>query len=165
MVTPGCLGWRLGRVAGAHRGCPAYAPWVILLLVHAGSTCFLAGLAWVVQLVVYPAFLEAGPTAGWGRYHAAHSRRMVQVVTLPWAVQGGSLAALLVTHDGDRVLLLALSFCALATVVLTVWGAVPLHQQLGTFDEQKVRLLLRVNGARTAAWTVGAVLSLALVGS
>jgi hypothetical protein len=136
---------------------------VTLLLVHAGSTCFLAGLAWVVQLVVYPAFLEAGPTTAWGSYHAAHSRRMVQVVTLPWAVQGVSLAALLLSHHGDVVLLLALSFCALATVLLTVAGAVPIHQQLAAFDEEKVRRLLRINGARTAAWTVGAVLSLVLV--
>jgi hypothetical protein len=136
---------------------------VILLLVHAGSTCFLAGLAWVVQVVVYPAFLEVGATAVWAGYHAAHSRRMVRVVTGPWAVQGGSLAALLILQDDPSWLLAALSVCALATVLLTVAGAVPVHQQLAVFDEAKVRRLLRVNAVRTAAWTIGAVLSLVLV--
>jgi hypothetical protein len=136
---------------------------VTLLLLHAGSTCLLAGLVWVVQLVVYPAFLEVGPTGAWAAYHAAHSRRMVRVVTLPWAVQGGSLAALLLVHRGDRFLLTALSVCAVATVLLTVAGAVPIHQQLATYDAAKVRRLLRINGLRTAAWSVGAVLSLALL--
>jgi hypothetical protein len=136
---------------------------VTLLLVHAGATNFLAGLAWVVQVVVYPAFLEVGPTAAWADYHAAHSRRMVRVVTLPWAVQGGTLAALLVLHRDPLWLLAALSVCALATVLLTVAGAVPIHQRLLPYDAAKVRRLLAVNAARTAAWTVGAALSLVLI--
>jgi hypothetical protein len=136
---------------------------VTLLLIHAGATCFLAGLAWVIQVVVYPAFLEVGETPSWSAFHAAHSRRMVRVVTLPWAVQGGTLAALLLTHDGDRLLLVALSVCALSTVALTVAGAVPLHQALEVYDRRRVQRLLQVNAVRTAAWTIGAVLSLLLV--
>lgn len=134
-----------------------------LLLVHAGATCALAGLVWVVQLVVYPAFLAVGPTPGWPAYHAEHSRRMALVVTAPWAVQGLSLAALLLRGDGPVWLLAALSVCALATVVVTVAVSVPIHQRLGTYDEQLARRLLRTNWWRTAAWTLGAALSLLLV--
>ncbi|MGZ6825753.1 MAG: hypothetical protein ACXVGH_03090 [Mycobacteriales bacterium] len=136
---------------------------MLLLLVHAGATCALAGLVWVVQLVVYPAFLAVGPTPGWPAYHEAHSRRMALVVTVPWAVQGVSLAALLLRGQGPAWLLAALSVCALATVVVTVTVSVPLHQRLGAYDERLARRLLRTNWWRTAAWTVGAVLSLLLV--
>ncbi len=44
-----------------------------LLLVHLTSTAVLAGLVWVVQLVVYPAFRLVGPSPAWAAYHAAHT--------------------------------------------------------------------------------------------
>ena len=136
---------------------------VPLLLVHAAACCFLAGLVWVVQVVVYPGFLEVGDTPGWARVHAAHSARMTRVVMLPWAVQGLTLAALLVTRPAPLSLLSLASISGLATVVLTATLSVPLHGRLSSYDETVVRRLVATNWCRTAAWTVAAVCSLVMV--
>lgn len=135
---------------------------VTLLLVHAAATCSLAGLCWVVQLVVYPSFLLVGPSPAWPAFHAAHTRHLAAVVTLPWAVQGGSLAVLLL-RDGPSVLRALTSLAALATVLVTVKVSVPLHTRLSSYDEAAATRLVRTNWWRTAAWTVGAVCSLLLV--
>ena len=45
-----------------------------LLLVHLIATAALAGLVWVVQLVVYPSFRLVGGGPSWPAFHAAHSR-------------------------------------------------------------------------------------------
>ena len=135
----------------------------MLLLAHAGSTCALAGLIWVVQLVVYPGFLLVGDGAAWPAVHAAHSRRIAQVVTLPWAVQGVTLALLLVRHREPLWLLVAASVCAVTTVVVTVLVSVPLHERLATYDERAARALVRTNWWRTAAWTAAAGCALAML--
>lgn len=134
-----------------------------LLLVHAGATCFLAGLCWLVQLVVYPSFHTVGPTSAWPQFHAEHERRLAAVIAIPWATQGITLALLLLRREGSLPLLAAASVCALGPVLATVAGAVPIHQRLLPFDPALVRRLLRVNALRTALWTAGAVFSLLLV--
>ena len=136
---------------------------VTLLLVHAASTCFLAGVTWVIQVLVYPGFRIVGPTEQWSSFHAAHTRRISLIVGPPWALQGLSLAGLLLTGTGSLPLLAVASVCALATVVLTVRGAVPLHERLANYDPATASALIRVSAWRTAAWTIGAVASVALL--
>jgi hypothetical protein len=104
-----------------------------LLLVHLTATAALAGLVWVVQLVVYPSFLLVGAAdrtgAAFAAVHAAHTRAVTWAVGPPWAVQGASLAALLV-RDGLSPLRVLTGLLALATVVVTVTVQVPLHARL-----------------------------------
>ena len=134
----------------------------LLLLVHAGATAYLAGLAWTVQLVVYPAFREVGPTPAWREAHAAHTRRIVLAVGPAWAAQGLCVAALLVLRPGPLVLLTAA--LALVTVVSTVALQVPLHGRLSAgWDPAAARRLLVTDRLRTAAWTAGAACALALL--
>jgi hypothetical protein len=134
----------------------------LLLLVHAGATAYLAGLAWTVQLVVYPGFREVGPTPAWGAAHAAHTRRIVLAVGPAWAVQGGCVAVLLVLRPGPLVL--AAAVLALVTVLSTVAVQVPLHGRLAAgWDDAVGRRLLTSDRVRTAAWTAGAVCALALL--
>ena len=65
-----------------------------LLLVHLVATAALAGLVWVVQLVVYPSFLLVGGHAGLaGRARRAHAGDVAWAVGPPWAVQGLTLVA------------------------------------------------------------------------
>ena len=136
---------------------------MVLLLVHLVATAALAGLVWVVQLVVYPSFLLVGGGPGWPAVHAAHTRAITLVVGLPWAVQGLSLAGLLV-RDGPSPLRLATGALALATVLVTVAVSVPLHTRLGqAYDEAAARRLVRTNWLRTAAWTGGTVCAALLV--
>jgi len=138
---------------------------LLLLAVHAVAVSALAGLAWVVQLVVYPAFLVVGPTPQWRAFHDAHSRAMAVVVVLPWAVQGATLGLLLLDRPAGVPLWLVLvaSALGLVTVGVTVVESVPLHTRLATYDEALARRLLRTHGLRTAAWTGGALCAAAML--
>ena len=130
-----------------------------LLVVHAVAVSVLAGLAWVVQLVVYPSFLLVGPTAAWPAFHEAHSRGITLAVAPTWAVQGVTTAALLLARPRGVPLWLVLlaAALALATVVLTVLVAVPLHGRLQPYDETLARRLVATSWLRTLAWTGGAL--------
>jgi len=137
----------------------------ILLWSHAAATTGLAGLIWVVQVVVYPSFRASGPGPMWPAVHADHTRRMAVVVSVPWAVQGLTLAALLLRRpDGAPLpLLLLTGVLAAITVAVTVLSSVPLHTRLAAgYDDDLARRLVATNWLRTAAWTAGAGCALAL---
>lgn len=139
---------------------------VALLWTHAATTTALAGLVWVVQLVVYPSFRVVGPGPAWSAVHAHHTRAMGLVVSVPWAVQGLTLAALLLRRPAGTSLPLLLVTGALAatTVAVTLLSSVPLHSRLaGRYDDALARRLVATNWLRTAAWTAGAVCSLVLL--
>ncbi len=142
---------------------PGHDRRVLLLLAHAAATCALAGLAVVVQLVVYPAFLLVGPTPGWAAYHRQHSAAITKAVLLPWAVQGATCALLLLRRPDGVPLWCALVAGALglASVVLTAAWAVPLHERLGAgYDEALARSLLTANGWRVLVWGASALVAL-----
>ena len=111
----------------------AAAVLVAVLVAHAVATCLLAGVVWVVQLVVYPGFLAVGPTSAWPAFHASHSRGMTLVVAVPWAVEGAALAVLLLRRPAGvpTWLVLLAAALGLATVVVTLGVSVPLHERLG----------------------------------
>jgi hypothetical protein len=127
------------------------------LLVHLVSTAALAGVAWTVQLVVYPAFASVGPEQ-WAAQHARHSRGITRVVALPWLAQGAStLGLLLRPGDGGLAASFGLAVLALVTVVVTVGSAVPAHGRMsGGVRADELRRLLRANLVRTVAWTASA---------
>lgn len=138
---------------------------MLLLTLHTAAVWALTGVTWVVQLVVYPGFLVVGPTAAWPAFHTAHSRGIAAVVALPWAVQGGTLAVLLLRRPAGVPLALVLLAAALGllTVLVTLVAAVPLHERLDPYDESLARLLLGAHTARTAAWTAGALCAAAML--
>lgn len=123
------------------------------------SSLLLAGLIWVVHLVVYPAFALVGP-AQWADYHRAHSQRITVAVGPPWALQGLSALGLLAVRPEPVPLALVLGHAVLVAlpVVVTVLSSVPAHQRLsaGPDDEARSRLL-GGNRLRVAAWTGSAV--------
>jgi hypothetical protein len=134
------------------------------LVVHLVAAAALAGVGWVVQVVVYPAFRLVG-AGEWARYHAGHTRAITRVVAVPWLVQGVSTAALLLAPAaGGRPAAVALAVLALVTVVATVVAAVPVHGRItagaGTKD---VADLLRANLVRTVAWSGSTVLAALLL--
>ncbi len=129
-------------------------PW---LLVHLTATAVLAGVGWVVQVVVYPAFALVG-VAEWDTYHRRHQRAGTLVVGPPWLVQGTSVGVLGFTAPDVGVA--ALAVLAVAGVLLTVFAAVPAHTRL---DPHDVRPLLRANLLRTWVWTAATALSLGLL--
>jgi hypothetical protein len=134
-----------------------------LLLVHLTATAALAGLVWVVQLVVYPSFRLIGSGPSWPAFHAAHTRAVALAVGPPWAVQGLTVSVLLV-RDSPSPLLLLTGALALTTVVVTIAVSVPLHTRLSeAYDDAVARRLVSTNWLRTAAWTAGTVCAALLV--
>ncbi len=136
------------------------------LLVHLVASAALAGLAWTVQVVVYPAFALVGP-AEWGRYHARHTRAITRVVAVPWAAQGLSAAALLLDPParGGLPAAAGLALLALVGVLVTVVAAVPAHERLaGGYRGAQLRTLLRANLARALVWTASTGTAAVLLG-
>jgi hypothetical protein len=136
------------------------------LVVHLAATAVLAGVAWVVQVVVYPAFALVGPER-WPDYHAAHTRAITRVVLLPWLAQGVSTVALLLAPPaGDLAAVIVLAALALAGIVLTFAGAVPAHDRLGKQADGAGPLLarlMRVHLVRSMVWSASVVLAAVLL--
>lgn len=136
-----------------------------LIGVHVAAVWFCTGLVWIVQLLVYPGFAAVGSSPGWQAFHDRHTRRMGYVVTGPWAVQGVTCAWLLVARPPEVPLVLALTagVCGAVTVVVTVAVSVPCHRRLAEgFDAAVHARLVRTNWWRTAAWTLGGLVALAM---
>jgi hypothetical protein len=137
------------------------------LVLHLVASAVLAGIAWAVQVVVYPAFALVGPDR-WAAYHAAHTRAITRVVVLPWLVQGVSVVGLLLASPpGGRGLVLLLGALALAAVVLTFAAAVPAHRLLGSAPDGGGPVLSRLRRAhlvRSLVWSASVVISAIMVG-
>ena len=89
------------------------------------------------------------------------------LVSGPWAVQGLTCAVLLVWRPPGVpfVLALAAGLCGAVTVVVTVAVSVPCHQRLRAgWDPAVHARLTRTNWWRTAAWTLGGVVALVMLG-
>lgn len=136
-----------------------------VVLTHAAATWFLTGLIWTIQVVHYPLFAEVG-TDRFVAYEAAHASRITAVIALPWALQGLTTAALLLSPPpgAGRGLVLALAVLAAIPVVVTVALSVPAHTILGGgFDAVAHGRLTSTNWLRTGAWTVHALLCVPLL--
>jgi hypothetical protein len=137
-----------------------------LLGVHTAAVWFCVGLVWITQLLVYPGFADmTGPD--WAAVHVRHTRLMGLLVTGPWAVQGLTCAVLLVWRPPGVPLVAALAAaaCGAVTVIVTVLVSVPCHRRLAEhFDPAVHARLVATNWWRTAAWTLGGIVALVMVG-
>jgi hypothetical protein len=137
-----------------------------VLLVCLGSTLFMTGLIWFVQLVHYPLLGQVGP-GSFGRYHAEHVRRIGPVVASAMIAELASAAVLIIIRPSGCPGWLAVA--GLVTVLLswisTAAVQVPLHRQLASgFDPAAHRALVRTNWARTVAWSSHGLITLAMAG-
>ena len=129
-------------------------PW---LVAHLVAVTALAGIGWVVQAVVYPAFALVG-TAEWPAYHRHHTRAITLVVGPPWVAQAVGVVGLAVVDLSAVAVVLGV--LALAGVGVTVFAAVPAHTALAAVvDPTQLRRLLRANLLRTVVWTTSALVS------
>jgi len=138
---------------------------VPIVLAHAAATLVLVGLIWTIQVVHYPLFALVGRES-FTAYEAAHSARITAVIALPWAVQGLTTAALLVTSPEGlpRWLVWAAAVLATIPVVVTVLVSVPAHGVLANgFDAAAHARLVGTNWLRTAAWTTHGAVAVAML--
>lgn len=136
-----------------------------LLLAHLAATLFMVGVIWFVQVVHYPLLGGVGPAA-FVAYAREHARRTGWVVGPPMLVEAATVALLLVRRPAEvpgtwvwvgLALLVPIWFS-------TVRLPVPRHRLLATgFDAEAARTLILTNWIRTVAWTLRAVLALAMV--
>lgn len=97
------------------------------LLVHLTATAVPAGIGWVVQVLVYPAFALVGEPQ-WAAYHRAH-QRAIALVVFPHVARPGRRRDR--THPRRLAATdVVLGVLALAGVALTVFAAVPAPARL-----------------------------------
>ena len=127
----------------------------LALLTCLGSTLFMTGLIWFVQVVHYPLFDRVDPAA-FRRYHADHTRRTTPVVAVPMLLELGTSLFLVARPPAGSGPGWAAAGLAAAAVS---WGAtaslsVPLHRRLALgIDPAAHRALVRTNLVRLASWT------------
>ncbi|MBD2770267.1 hypothetical protein IC235_20465 [Hymenobacter sp. BT664] len=135
-------------------------PLRLLLLLNFATAAYLTGLIWTVQVVHYPGF-GLVPKEAWAAFHAAHTRRMSQVVLVPMVVELG--LALWLAWAGRAALPSGVGWWSLVLVLL-IWAAtffisVPFHNRLAQgYDYIAIDGLVRTNWLRTLAWTARLVL-------
>jgi hypothetical protein len=121
----------------------------------------LAGLIWTIQLVHYPLFALIGARE-WPHYEAEHQRRITRLVApLMLANVGLALAVLAEDASASRVLNASL---AIGIFIATGLLLGPMHRRLETHaSTAAIRLLVRANWARTAAWTAQVLVAILLI--
>lgn len=131
-----------------------------LLGVQLLSTFGMFALIWLVQLVLYPAFLFIEPNRFFA-FHTLHTARITWIVgPLMLAELASSLGWLLSKPD----VFSALGFFLVFVIwINTAFSSVPLHGRLATERNPEQRNLLaerliRTNWIRTWAWTARAAL-------
>ena len=135
-----------------------------LVLVNLALAASMAGVGWLVELVVYPQFASV-PAERWEAFHRAHSTRITPVVGPPM-LAAALVAAVLVARPptGAPGALLAVNLLLPAALLLAtaaVFG--PLHTRLGAgATPELLRRLAGLDRLRTAAWTAHLAVALAL---
>jgi hypothetical protein len=146
--------------AAYHHGVPAEA---FLIAVQTAAAWWMAGLCWLVQLVVYPQFarVEAAGFAVYHKHHVTWTGAVVLPAMLIELLCGGLW--LWVRPDSTAAWAGAglLAVCWATTLACEL----PLHGRLKRgVTPRLVRLLVWGNLPRTLAWTARGVLLLAATG-
>jgi hypothetical protein len=125
---------------------------VIITLI---ASVYLAGLSVTVGLVTYPSFRFV-EDENWLSFHRHRSSRITWAVGPAWLSQALGLGIWLFAGPQQTWIAWALTGAsALLAVLLTVFGAVPIHQQLrGGFDQTLNQRLLTYHWLRTIAWFI-----------
>jgi hypothetical protein len=136
--------------------------WIeIIAVLQVAATMAMLGVIWVVQLCVYPRFVDLDPE----KFVGAHLRHCagIGLVVAPLMLTELFTAIILVwAGSGDRVQWLVLAL-TLGTFLSTAFIQAPCHRRLMQgYDEAKCRSLTSGNWIRTGLWSVKALLVLAL---
>jgi uncharacterized membrane protein len=126
-----------------------------LEVVNLVLAAYMAGVGWIVQLVLYPLFAQVG-AAEWPAYHAMHSRRITPVVAPAMLAHPVVALALLVSRPGVLAAVNVVLVVGLLVVTATVFA-----REHGRLTD--VARLGRWNWGRTVGWTASCGVALWLV--
>jgi hypothetical protein len=130
---------------------------------HASATGLLAGLAWTVQGVVYPA-LRLVPDESWPSYHAQHSKAITRVLVLPWSAQLATGVFLLARPAVSTRMAVSDALLNLMPLAATATVGIRLHRRLArSRTEHDIHALLALNLLRALAWTAATGTALSLL--
>lgn len=125
------------------------------------TDAYLVGLAFVVGIVVYPAFRSVG-LHEWSEYHRKHNSAVTVAVGPAWLSQG-LLSAAWIINGPHRMLALAHGLFALLGVVVTIFGAVPQHNAIANQRTlSHLRKLELWHWIRTLVWITALMCAIAL---
>jgi len=136
----------------------------LIVWVQVAATLFLTGLIWVIQVVHYP-LMSRVSRERFIEFHDQHSHRIGRIVVAPMVLELTTAALLLVVrpHNVPTSLLLSGAILVVVIWVSTFALQVPQHRLLATgFDPAAHRALVRENWIRTVAWTLRAVIVIAM---
>lgn len=131
-----------------------------LLLVQLMLGSALTGIIWLVQVAIYPQFLNVG-VAEFSRYHFRHMLGIALIIVPLMFLEMG-LACLAVwqfRQSSIAGLTLAAALMTVGVWLSTVFIQAPLHLALERKrSESTIRKLTRTNWIRTVLWSVRLVL-------
>jgi hypothetical protein len=127
--------------------------------VQTAAAWWMAGLCWLVQVVVYPQFARV-EAAGFALYHKHHTTWTSAVVIPPMLLELAGAATWLWLRPESQLAWIAGGLLAVCWV--TTFGLeIPLHAKLQRGATPRlVRALVWCNLPRTLAWTARGVLLL-----
>jgi hypothetical protein len=137
----------------------------LVLLANLGSTLFMVGLIWFVQIVHYPLFARVG-ARDFPRYEKEHSHLTSLTVAPPMLVEAATAIGLLFVKRGSFPSWSIWTGLGLVVVIWLSTAAIqmPCHARLEAgFDAAVHRRLVRSNWIRTLAWTLRSWIALYLV--
>lgn len=123
----------------------------LVMIIAVLATATMVGIIWLVQVLVYPAFLHV-KEAFFAEYHQHHMKSITRLVAPLIVLEVVSIAVLFaLAFSFLSFLALAIN---LAVIALTMFWQVPLHRQLSkTKDTRTILKLVRSNWIRTTLWT------------
>ncbi len=132
----------------------SYLGWA-LLLAQCFVTAAMTGMVWLVQVLVYPQFLQVSPPE-FLAYHAEHSGR-IGVVVAPLMILELGLAlgsAWYFWRSPIRVPMVAGALLVAAIWLVTFLVQVPVHRALSReWSDTVIEELIAGNWARTGLWS------------
>ena len=138
---------------------------IMIALMHAAAACAMAGVLWIVQLVVYPAFHLVRPD-DLPSYAARHATRITPVVAPLMLIEAAAFIALIVLRAPlPSWLVIAGGLTLVVNWLSTFLWQVPLHGRLQAGDTAAITRLVKSNWLRTVCWSSRAVLGCVIVWS
>jgi hypothetical protein len=135
---------------------------------HLSAVLFMTGLIWLIQGVQYPLMASVG-SAAFPQYHALHSQRITWIVLpvmMAELMTAGWLTAAVLGTPTDsltRASVLIGAGLTGAVFAATAFLSVPMHAVLSQgFDQTAHQRLVSTNWVRTIAWSLHAVLLIAI---
>jgi hypothetical protein len=125
------------------------------------SSAWMAAVSWYVGLVHYPTF-RLIPDERWNEFHSHHTLWTGVLVGVPMLIQIGATIALF-SIPIDPALRLVSAVLLILSVGWTGVISGPKHKQLETKDDKVIASLIGTNHVRSIAWTIQALLAIAML--